>query len=80
MEMFDRMKTFTQMERATLLLRCGMGLLFVIGGVSKLSQLLDPAREAKIIASYWGASGYVNQFFIEYLFASGRFSEWGFLT
>ncbi len=61
-------------------LRIGLGLVFVIGGISKLSQLLDPEREAAIISSYWGSSGYVNQFFVDYMFGDGGLSEWWFLT
>ncbi len=65
---------------ATLLLRIGLGTLFVIGGTSKLSQLLDPEREASILASYWGTTGYVNQFFNDILFSSGLLTPWFFLT
>ncbi len=63
-----------------LILRIGLGLVFVIGGVNKLSQLLNPVLQEKILASYWGTSGYVNQFFIDFLFTSGQLSPWWFLT
>ncbi len=62
------------LENSALLLRVGLGIVFVIGGISKLSQLLDPVREAKILESYWGSAGYVNQFFIDYLFSGSRAS------
>ena len=62
------------------ILRVGLGLVFIIGGISKLSQLLNPALQSNILASYWGASGYVNQFFIDFLFAPGYISPWFFLT
>ncbi len=68
------------MENSALLLRVGLGIVFVIGGISKLSQLLDPARETKILESYWGSAGYVNQFFVDYLFSGSWPSEWLFLT
>lgn len=62
-----------------LILRLGLGLVFIIGGTSKLSQLLDPAQQEQILASYWGTSGYVNQFFIDFMF-DGTLSPWWFLT
>ncbi len=68
------------MVMTPLILRVGLGLVFVIGGINKLSQLLNPALQEKILASYWGTSGYVNQFFVDFLFASGQLSPWWFLT
>jgi len=62
-----------------LILRLGLGLVFVIGGLSKLSQLLDPNRQAQILESYWGTAGYVNQFFVDFMF-TGMLSPWWFLT
>lgn len=67
-------------QTLVLWLRCGLGSVFVIGGLSKLGQLLDPAAAAAILASYWGPGGYVNQFFTDYLFSSGVLSPWWFLT
>ena len=67
-------------ETATIL-RVGLGLVFVIGGYSKLSQLLDPDRTAAIVGSYTGGTGYINEFFMNYLFAdSSWISPWSFLT
>ena len=64
-----------------LMIRVGLGAVFVIGGWSKLSQLLDPARSDAIVALYTGPKGYINTFFLEYLFAEGSWiSPWGFLT
>ena len=58
-----------------------MGLVFVIGGYNKLSQLLDPDRTAAIVQSYTGGKGYINDFFMNYLFTEGSLlSPWGFLT
>lgn len=67
-------------ETATIL-RTGLGLVFVIGGYNKLSQLLDPDRTAAIVGSYTGGKGYINDFFLSYLFADGAWlSPWSFLT
>jgi len=67
-------------ETATIL-RIGLGLVFVIGGYNKLSQLLDPDRTAAIVGSYTGGKGYINDFFMTYLFADGSWlSPWSFLT
>lgn len=64
-------------------LRLGLGLVLLSGGASKLSQLLDPERQAAILTSYLGAAGYVNQFFAEFLFGEptgGALSPFFFLT
>lgn len=64
-------------------LRLGLGTVFVIGGCSKLSQLLDVNRSAAIVEQYMGPAGYINTFFTEYLFAGPLgyvLSPWGFLT
>ena len=45
-------------ETATAL-RVGLGLVFIIGGISKLSQLLDPNRMAAIVGNYTGGKGYI---------------------
>ncbi len=67
-------------ETATIL-RIGLGLVFIIGGYNKLSQLLDPDRTAAIVGSYTGGKGYINDFFMNYLFAdSSWLSPWSFLT
>ncbi len=67
-------------ETATIL-RVGLGLVFIIGGCSKLSQLLDSERMAGIVASYTGGKGYINDFFLSYLFSEGSWiTPWGFLT
>lgn len=58
-----------------LALRLGLGIVFVIGGVNKLGQLMDPATHDGLVASYTGTTGYINSFFLDYLFG-GRFGEW----
>ena len=62
-------------EIAALALRLGLGIVFVIGGANKLNQLMDPATHDGLVASYTGTTGYINSFFLDYLF-SGRFSSW----
>lgn len=58
-----------------------MGLLFVIGGYSKLSQLLSPVAAQAMVDSYVGTSGYINEVFLSFLFSEGSFlTPWGFLT
>ncbi len=70
-------------DLVALALRVGLGLVFVIGGWNKLSQLLDPAREAALVGAYTSPHGYINAFFADFLF-TGRLGEWltpwGFLT
>lgn len=70
-------------DRVALMLRVGLGLVFVIGGYSKLSQLLDPSRSDAMVALYMGPAGYINAFFSGYLFEGALGSvltPWGFLT
>ena len=64
-----------------LYLRVGLGIVFIIGGYNKLSQLLDIDRTAAILASYTGTSGYINEFFSIFLFSDGGLlTPWAFLT
>lgn len=69
---------------AALLLRVGIGLVFVIGGAWKLSRLLHPEHQADILVKYWSPSGYVNAFSDAYLFhnelLAGLLTPWIFLT
>ncbi len=81
------MRSFFQREQpqdiAALALRVGLGVVFVIGGWSKLSQLLDPQRAEALVATYIGGKGYINEFFLEYLFTGALGSvlnPWLFLT
>jgi len=80
MQAVKDLTSLSRLDLATLALRLGLGTLFVIGGISKLSQLLDPLREASILASYWGGTGYVNTFFNDFLFSSGLLTPWFFLV
>ena len=62
-------------------LRIGLGLVFIIGGYNKLSQLLDPERTSAIVNSYTGGKGYINEFFMDFLFTGNSvITPWGFLT
>lgn len=64
-------------------LRMGLGALFVIGGLSKLSQLLSPTASGAMVASYTSTTGYINEFFMAFLFHPGTiagFTPWAFLT
>ena len=73
-------RTISNASTATIL-RIGLGLVFVIGGYSKLSQLLDPDRMAGIVENYVGGKGYINELFLNYLFTEGSWlTPWGFLT
>lgn len=70
-------------EAIALLLRVGLGLVLLSGGLSKLSQLLDPGRRTAILELYWGPVGYVNTFFDQYLFGEVQgavLTPWLFLT
>lgn len=58
----------TQFDLAALFLRLGLGILFIIGGISKLSQLLSSSHHDAIIANYMGSTGYINALFQQYLF------------
>lgn len=52
-----------------LALRVGLGIVFVIGGWFKLSRLLDSATHDAIVGQYVSPLGYINRFFIDYLFS-----------
>ena len=55
----------------------------MVGGWNKLYQLLDPSLSDAILASYLGTTGYINQFFIDYLFSGfmGKLlTPWLFMT
>ena len=70
-------------DKAALWLRAGLGLVFVIGGYSKLSQLLDPTRADALVELYTGPGGYINALFLDYLFEGPLavlMTPWLFLT
>jgi len=70
-------------SQLALALRVGLGLVFVVGGYAKLERLLTPARAGGIVEEYVGPLGYINQTFLEWLFAGhlpAFFTPWSFLT
>ncbi|UAB73230.1 DoxX family protein [Vibrio sp. SCSIO 43132] len=66
--------------QAALFLRLGLGTVFVIGGLSKLSLLLSSSKQAGMVANYMGTTGYINELFQDYLFSNGVLTPWFFLT
>lgn len=66
-----------------LALRVGLGLVFVSGGIAKLERLLTPSKAKGIVDQYVGPLGYINQTFLDWLFASPLgtvLTPWNFLT
>ena len=58
-------------DQAALIIRIGLGLVFIIGGTSKLSLLLFSATHDGMVANYMGTSGYINTIFQQFLFPNG---------
>ena len=67
----DATKITNRYDQAALILRVGLGLVFVIGGLSKLSLLLGSATHDGMVANYMGTSGYINTIFQQFLFPGG---------
>jgi uncharacterized membrane protein YphA (DoxX/SURF4 family) len=71
-------------DQSAFILRIGLGLVFLAGGLAKLSKLLVPAKQGEMVNLYLSPGGYINQFFFDYLFhdgiLSGLMSPWLFLT
>ena len=67
-------------EQAALVLRVGLGLVMFSGGLAKLSKLLAPSAQEAMVNAYMAPSGYINQFFIDYLFSGAFPTPWVFLT
>lgn len=63
-----------------LVLRFGIGSVFVVGGWWKLSRALDPDRAEALVNRYLAPNGYINEFFQSYLFADGPLTPWAFMT
>lgn len=55
-------------DMAALLLRAGLGSVFLTGGWWKLSRALDAERSGALVAQYTAGDGYINAFFAQYLF------------
>lgn len=76
-------RTPTVQAQIALALRVGLGLVFISGGIAKLERLLTPAKAQGIVDQYVGPLGYINQTFLDWLFASplgALLSPWNFLT
>jgi len=56
------------METMALVLRLGLGSVFVIGGWWKLSRAIDPVLSDALVARYTAGNGYINAFFQQFLF------------
>ncbi|MEH6577369.1 MAG: DoxX family protein [Amphritea sp.] len=67
----EHLQLTTGLAQSALILRTGLGLVFVIGGLMKLSMLLNPATKALILQQYLGPLGYINESFHQYLFFEG---------
>lgn len=69
--------------RLAFVLRVGLGVVFVIGGIAKLAWLLSVSRAQGIVDEYVGPLGYINQTFLDWMF-SGQLpafvTPWSFLT
>jgi uncharacterized membrane protein YphA (DoxX/SURF4 family) len=51
-----------------MILRVGLGSVFLIGGWWKLSRAIDPGASDGLVALYTGTGGYINAFFYQFLF------------
>lgn len=56
-------------QKIALILRVGLGLVFLAGGWWKLSRAIDPAASGALVEKYTATSGYINSFFDQFLFA-----------
>lgn len=76
-------QALSMQARIALAIRLGLGLVFISGGVAKLERLLTPSKAQGIVDQYVGPLGYINQTFLEWLFASplgAVLTPWNFLT
>lgn len=76
-------RTPSVQAQIALALRVGLGLVFISGGIAKLERLLTPAKSKGIVDQYVGPLGYINQTFLDWLFASPLglvLTPWNFLT
>lgn len=73
----------TVQSELALALRTGLGVVFFIGGLAKLERLLAPSEATGIVEEYVGPVGYINQTFLDWLFAGhlpSFVTPWSFLT
>lgn len=64
-------------DMIALVLRCGLGSVFVVGGWWKLSRALSSEHADALVSRYMASDGYINSFFEHYLFSDPL---GGFLT
>lgn len=64
-----------ELDWAALVLRIGVGVVFISGGVNKLVKLFGSATHDALVSTYVSPSGYINAFFFDYFFG-GRFGDW----
>lgn len=71
-------------DQVAFVLRIGLGLVFLSGGLAKLSKLLVSSTQMGMVDLYLSPGGYINQFFYDYLFTNGILGDlmtpWFFLT
>ncbi|WP_120499261.1 DoxX family membrane protein [Roseovarius sp. EL26] len=72
--------TEQNINHIALILRFGIGSVFVIGGWWKLSRAIDPTRADALVSKYLAPNGYINGFFQEYLFTNDLLTPWAFMT
>ncbi len=63
-----------------LVLRLGIGAVFLVGGWWKLSRAIDPTRADALVSRYMAPNGYINEFFQTYLFSGDLLTPWMFMT
>lgn len=56
-------------DRIALILRLGLGLVFLAGGWWKLSRAIDPSSAGALVERYMAPNGYINSFFEQFLFS-----------
>ena len=62
-------------DRVALILRLGLGAVFVVGGWWKLSRAINPDSAPSLVEGYMAPSGYINVFFADFLFR-GPVGSW----
>lgn len=72
--------TAQNIDLIALILRFGIGSVFVIGGWWKLSRAIDPTRAEALVSRYLAPNGYINGFFQDYLFTSDLLTPLAFMT
>lgn len=58
----------TSVDKIALILRTGLGTVFVTGGWWKLSRAINTETSAALVDKYMAPNGYINGFFEQFLF------------